>query len=180
MAQLLDLMKHKSKIENKMKTLKFITIGIMMFFASTSMNGQVSVNINIGTQPSWGPVGYSSVDYYYLPDIECYYDVRATQFIYFNAGVWVRSGYLPREYRGYDLNRGYKVVLTDYHGSRPYVDYSYHKVKYYRGYRGTPQQCIGYAYHDNDRRGSRYNDDYYHGKFDKHGHKHGKGHRHDD
>lgn len=161
-----------------MKTLKIMTIGMMMFFGLNSMNGQVSVNVNIGTQPSWGPVGYSSVDYYYLPDIECYYDVRATQFIYFNAGVWIRSGHLPREYRGYDLNRGYKVVLTDYNGPRPYADFRYHRVKYYKGYRGAPQQCIGYAYHDNHNRGYRNYDhydgdyDHHHGKSHKHGHKH--------
>ncbi len=115
----------------------------MLFFASNLMNGQVSVNVNIGAQPpSWGPAGYASIDYYYLPDIECYYDMRTTQFIYFNAGVWMRSIYLPRQYRDYDLNRGYKVVLTDYHGSKPYANYRYHKVKYYKGYRGAPQRCI--------------------------------------
>lgn len=157
-----------------MKTLKIFTIGMMLFFASTSMNGQVSINVNIGAQPSWGPAGYSSVDYYYLPDIECYYDVRATQFIYLNAGVWIRSGNLPRQYRGYDLNRGYKVVLADYHGSRPYANYRYDRVKYYKGYRGAPQQCIGYAHHDNhDREYRDYNHGHkHHGKSNKHGHKH--------
>ena len=112
-----------------MKTIKLITLGIMMFFASNTMNGQVSVNVNLGLQPAWGPVGYSSVDYYYLPDIQAYYDVRATQFIFLNGGVWVRSGHLPRQYRSYELNRGYKVVLNDYHGSRPYANYRSHKVK---------------------------------------------------
>jgi hypothetical protein len=51
---------------------------------------------------------------------------------------------LPRQYRNYDLNSGYKVVLNDYHGSRPYTNYRYDKVKYYQGYKGKPQQSIGY------------------------------------
>ena len=127
-----------------MKTLKLMTLGILMFFASNSINAQISVNVNLGLQPSWGPVGYSSVDYYYLPDIYTYYDVRNTQFIYLNNGVWIRSSYLPRQYRSYDLNSGYKVVLNDYHGTRPYSNYKNHKVKYYKGYKGSPQRSIGY------------------------------------
>jgi hypothetical protein len=126
-----------------MKTLKMITLGIMMLFASNSMNAQISVNVNLGLQPSWGPVGYSSVDYYYIPDVQSYYDVRTTQFIYLNNGAWIRSSHLPNQYRSYDLNRGYKVVLNDYHGSRPYDNYKSHKVKYYKGYKGKPQQSLG-------------------------------------
>ena len=124
----------------------------MMFFASLSMNAQVSVNVNLGIQPSWGPVGYSSVDYYYIPDIQSYYDIRATQFIFMSKGVWIRSNNLPRQYRNYDLNRGYKVVLNDYHGSRPYANYKYDRVKYYKGYKGKSQQSIGNRNHGNENR----------------------------
>ena len=161
-----------------MKTIKLMTLGIMMFFASNAMNAQVSINVNLGLQPSWGPVGYSSVDYYYLPDIQAYYDVRATQFIFLNGGVWIRSGHLPRQYRDYDLNRGYKVVLNDYHGARPYDEFRYHKVKYYKGYRGAPQKSIGYAYR-NDHDNGNHNGEYKrygggkhenHGRGNKHGH----------
>lgn len=133
-----------------MKTLKLMTIAMIMLFASSSMQAQVSVNVNLGLQPSWGPVGYSSVDYYYIPDVQSYYDVRATQFIFLSNGAWIRSSRLPNQYRSYDLNRGYKVVLNDYHGSRPYDNYKSHKVKYYKGYKGKPQQSLGNRYHKND------------------------------
>ncbi|MFV7236922.1 hypothetical protein [Flavobacterium sp. ZB4R12] len=125
-----------------MKTLKLIAVGIILL-VSSAIQAQVSVNVNIGTPPSWGPVGYSNVDYYYLPDIEAYYDIRATQFIYFGGGRWIRSRYLPTQYRNYNLYNGYKVVLTDYHGSRPYSNFKNHKVKYYKGYHGKPQKSIG-------------------------------------
>ncbi|MFV5692084.1 hypothetical protein ACM55K_08680 [Flavobacterium sp. LT1R49] len=125
-----------------MKTLKLIAVGIILL-ASSAIHAQVSVNVNIGTPPSWGPVGYSNVDYYYLPDVEAYYDIRATQFIYFGGGRWIRSRYLPGQYRNYDLYSGYKVVLNDYHGSRPYSNFKNHKVKYYKGYHGAPQRSIG-------------------------------------
>lgn len=145
-----------------MKTIKLMTLGIVMLFASHSMNAQISVNVNLGLQPSWGPVGYSSVNYYYLPDIQAYYDIRATQFIFLSNGVWIRSSNLPRQYRNYDLNRGYKVVLNDYHGSRPYVNYRYDRVKYYKGYKGKPQQSLGNRYHKNDNHGN-YNNNGNHG-----------------
>lgn len=131
-----------------MRTLKLIAVGIVLF-ASSTLQAQVSVNVNIGTAPSWGPVGYSNVDYYYLPDVEAYYDIRATQFIYFGGGRWIRSRYLPNQYRNYDLHNGYKVVLNDYHGSRPYNNFRNHKIKYYRGYQGREQRNIGY---NNNRR----------------------------
>ena len=130
-----------------MKTLKLIAVGIVLFVTS-SMHSQVSVNVNIGTPPLWGPSGYSNVDYYYLPDVQAYYDIRASQFIYFGSGNWVRSRYLPGRYRNYDLYNGYKVVLNDYHGRAPYTHYKQHKVKYYKGYKGQPQRSIGKR-HDN-------------------------------
>jgi hypothetical protein len=125
-----------------MKKLKLVVLATVLFFTSNAIQSQVSINVNLGVQPSWGPVGYSSVDYYYIPDVQAYYDVRATQFIFLNEGTWIRSSRLPQQYRNYDLNRGYKVVLNDYHGTRPYSQYKYHKQKYYKGY-GKPQQTIG-------------------------------------
>ena len=130
-----------------MKTLKLIIIGLILI-VSSSMQSQVSINVNIGRPPAWGPVGYSNVEYYYLPDVQAYYDIRASQFIYFGNGRWVRSRYLPGQYRNYDLYGGYKVVLNDYHGSSPYTYFKSHKVKYYKGYKGKPQKSIGNQ-HDN-------------------------------
>ncbi len=104
---------------------------------------QVSVNVNIGTPPLWGPVGYSDVRYYYLPDVEAYYDVHTSMFIYFGNGVWLRRSYLPSRYSGYDLYGGYKVVMPHYHGSNPYYNHSSYKVKYKKGYKGSPQKTIG-------------------------------------
>ncbi len=110
---------------------------------SFSVEAQVSVNVNIGTPPAWGPTGYNTVDFYYLPDVQTYYDVRATQFIFFSNGKWNRSNRLPAQYRNYNLYNGYKVVLTDYKGNRPYTYFNTHKTKYFKGYKGKPQKNIG-------------------------------------
>jgi hypothetical protein len=126
-----------------MKTLKLIAAGIVLLLSTTAMQAQVAVNVNIGSPPAWGPSGYSAAEYYYLPDVQAYYDVRQSQFIYLGGEQWVRSRNLPTQYRNYDLYNGYKVVLNDYHGSRPYSNFNNHKVKYHKGYKGKPQKTIG-------------------------------------
>lgn len=125
-----------------MKTLKLFILAIGLFIAG-STQAQVSVNINLGSPPMWGPAGYSDVEYYYLPDVYSYYDVRSSMFIYQSGGVWVHRTYLPSRYRNYDLYNGYKVVINDYHGKRPYDHYRDHKRKYAKGYRGSSQRNIG-------------------------------------
>ena len=138
-----------------MKTLKLVALGLFLFVSNLTQ-AQVSVSVTIGSQPSWGPAGYSNVEYYYLPDIEVYYDIRTSQFIFFSGGKWIRSRNLPAQYRYYNLYKGYKVVLRDYHGSRPYSYFKKHKQKYYRGYKAGPQRTIGRGQemrYENDNRG---------------------------
>jgi hypothetical protein len=140
-----------------MKPLKLIALGIILL-ATNSIQAQISVNVNIGSPPVWGPPVAAEVEYYYLPDIEAYYDIRATQFIYFGGGSWIRSRNLPRHYRNYDLHGGHKVVLNDYHGSRPYSHFKNHKVKYYKGHNKhyRPTSSDHHHYKDNHREHNNY------------------------
>jgi len=103
---------------------------------SKPATAQVSVNINIGSQPTWGPVGYDYVEYYYLPDIGAYYYVPTRQFIYLNGSNWVYANSLPSRYRTYNLYSGYKVVINE---PRPYLKHSTYKVRYakYKGVKGN-------------------------------------------
>ncbi|PKP10343.1 MAG: hypothetical protein CVU08_13735 [Bacteroidetes bacterium HGW-Bacteroidetes-3] len=125
-----------------MKATKLIIIGISLLFAG-QIQAQISVNLNIGTPPLWGPAEYTNVRYYYLPDVEAYYDVQSARFIYISGNTWVRRAYLPRQYRNYDLYNGYKVVMTDYRGNAPYTYYKEHKRKYAKGYHGEHQRTYG-------------------------------------
>lgn len=125
-----------------MKTLKQIVF-VIAILTSFSLKAQVSVNVNIGSPPQWGPAGYDGERYYYLPDVECYYDVQQSTFIYYERNVWVRRTYLPNRYRNYDLYNGYKVVINNYRGDSPYTNFKDHKMKYAKGYRGGPQKTIG-------------------------------------
>jgi hypothetical protein len=164
-----------------MKKFKLLALGIILFIAG-STRAQVSVNVNIGSPPSWGPSGYAETEYYYLPDVQAYYDIRASQFIYFGSGNWLRSRYLPRQYRNYDLYNGYKVVLNDYHGRAPYTYYKKHKAKYYKGYKGKYQKTIGQRHENHNnysnvrhKENGRGNGDKDHGNKGQGGKGHGNG-----
>ena len=125
-----------------MKTLKLLVIGLLLLFVG-SVEAQISVRVNLGSPPQWGPVGYSDVRYYYLPDVEAYYDIPSSMFIYYNGVSWIHRSSLPGRYRNYDLYSGYKVPMSDYRGNSPYTNFRKHKVQYARGYRGQEQHNIG-------------------------------------
>jgi hypothetical protein len=128
--------------KGEMKALKFCITGIVIFFAVITQ-AQVSVSVNISPPPLWGPAGYARVQYYYLPDVEAYYDVPAAMFIYNSGGVWVHRAHLPGQYSNYDLYGGYKVVMNGYHGTTPYYNFRDYKVRYKKGYHGGSQKTIG-------------------------------------
>jgi hypothetical protein len=110
---------------------KITLLIILTIFGITSQteraSAQISVRINIGNQPLWGPFGYDYVEYYYLPEIDVYYYVPGRQFIYFENGHWVRRHYLPKRYRGFDLYSAIKYIINE---SRPYHRHDYYKSRY--------------------------------------------------
>ncbi len=112
-------------------------IGVTSFY-NTAQAQHVNININIGDQPAWGPVGYDYVGYYYFPDIDCYYDVNVGMFYYSERGRWVSARYLPYSYRNYDLYGLHKVVLNVREPWR------YHRNHYrdYARYRGHRDQIV--------------------------------------
>ncbi|HET6245188.1 MAG: hypothetical protein H0V01_12035 [Bacteroidetes bacterium] len=125
-----------------MKAINLLIIGIVLVFSGAA-KAQVNVNVNIGSPPQWGPVGYSDVRYYYLPDVEAYYDVHTSMFIYYGGGAWIHRSFLPSHHKHYDLYSGYKVVMVDYHGNSPFSHHDSYKIKYKKGYKGGAQKTIG-------------------------------------
>ena len=123
-------------------------------FKNADAQIRFNVNVNIGSQPRWGPVGYDHVDYYYLPDIETYYYVPTHQFIYLQGGQWVFSYNLPPMYRGYDLYSGYKVVVNQ---PRAYLYFDRDR-RMYSNYRDVHSQRMIYNSNDRRYRGRGWND----------------------
>lgn len=119
------------------KLLIIAAIGIASL-ATAPAKAQVSLSVNLGIQPDWGPRGYNHVDYYYLPDVDSYYDVPTREYVYLEGGSWVHRRYLPSRYRGYDLYGGRKVVINSPNPWYRHNDYHTRYVTNYRGggYRG--------------------------------------------
>jgi hypothetical protein len=109
-----------------------------MAFKPAHAQISVSLNLNIGNQPDWGPTGYDHVDYYYMPDIDCYYDVPNRQYIYLNGNSWTRATALPPRYANYDIYHGYKVVVNQ---PQPYLHAATYRAKYAR-YKGVRTQTV--------------------------------------
>jgi len=118
--------------------MKKLTIFIALLTACCRIEGnaQVNVQFNVGVQPLWGPVGYDYVRYYYIPDVEAYYDVSAQQYIYFNNGSWVRIASVP--FSNFDIYNTYKVVIND---PTPWMNHSRYRDRYHH-YRGRHNQTV--------------------------------------
>ena len=117
----------------------FILIAALFLLStSNTLNAQVRVNLNfnLGSQPAWGPTGYDYVDYYYLPDIEVYYNVPQHRYYYYNRGRWIGSANLPSRFRNYDFYNSYKVVVNE---REPWRNHNIYREKY-SSYRGRHDQ----------------------------------------
>ena len=120
----------------------FISVAIAADKAEAQL--RVNLNVNIGAQPAWGPRGYDYVEYYYLPDIDCYYYVPRRQFVYLSNNRWIFSAGLPLRYRNYDLYSGYKVIVN-----RPHAYYYYEQDRQRYGRDRYYDRGDSYGRHDN-------------------------------
>lgn len=93
--------------------------------AINEVDAQVHVSLNIGIPVPvrvMAPapvvvapapvVAVPSPDYYYYPDINCYYDAAQAMYIYPENNVWVTSAVVPAFYGGYDFRRGRRVAMN--------------------------------------------------------------------
>jgi hypothetical protein len=132
---------------------KFIFIAAVLFccLSFKMADAQISfhLGVNINHQPDWGPVGYQHARYYYMPDIDVYYDVNAHQYVYDENNVWVHDGALPPRFSNFDRYRSYKVVVNE---RSPWEHNDEIRTRY-EGYRGRSDQRVirdsrDYHYHN--------------------------------
>jgi hypothetical protein len=134
---------------------------------------RIGVNLNIGTRPSWGLPGNYAGDYYYMPEIDTYYDIPHRQFIYLQGRNWVFANELPYMYRGYDLNRGYKVLINE---PRPYLRGNVYRARYNNYYDNYHRRMVTQGRYDNDRNNNGRDDRFEKGRGnDRNDHDRGRG-----
>jgi len=109
-------------------------ISILFTFSASLVVAQNQDQMN-SAPPSWAP-DYDSKNpahYYYLPDIECYYDLWNREFVYLEDGNWLFSSTLPSIYSGYDLNNCFTVILNN-SVHEPWMHFHYYVAHYPRFY----------------------------------------------
>jgi hypothetical protein len=114
-----------------------LSAGILIILAAPlKAQVHINLNVNISSQPIWGPTGFDYVEYYYLPDIEVYYYVPTHRYYYFQGGHWIGRSSLPSRFHNFDLYNSYKVVVNE---KQPWKNHETYKAKY-SSYKGRHDQ----------------------------------------
>ncbi|MBH8559549.1 hypothetical protein I7X13_15925 [Hymenobacter sp. BT442] len=119
---------------------------------------QAQINVNINTAPPVVVGAPADAQYYYVPEINGYYDVPARRYVVQRNGKWARVERID----GYDP-RNFHPQYIEYRGAEPWT---------YRGGNphGLPPGQAKKMYRDDD-----HHDGDHRGDHDDHGKGHGKG-----
>ena len=101
--------------------------------APVAVQAQVHIGVNIGV-PAWGPPVPQGTQYYYIPEIDGYYDIYNGYYLVLENGVWVTLPYID----GYDPAYFHPVPVS-YVGPQPWL-----YINSYRHY--YPQYVVGYRH----------------------------------
>jgi hypothetical protein len=110
------------------------TLLFVSLFSACDMYSYVTTSAQVRyDNPSWAPPYVQGVRYYYLPDIETYYDLTNQEFVYLNNGQWYYSRTLPAIYADFDLDNCFTVAI-DYNTYQPWMHQQYYVSHYPRYY----------------------------------------------
>lgn len=138
----------------QMKPLKQFTFNFLLLITAVTMTGcytsyyaeTTPVRQNISyINPKWAPEYYENIRYYYLPDIECYYDLSMGQFIYLRNGRWYNSNYFPSFYYDFNLDNCFVVILNS-NVYKPWLHHQYYLTHYPRYYYRDYYDYSGFPY----------------------------------
>jgi hypothetical protein len=113
----------------------FIALAALSLSLGTAQ-AQPGANVNILSQPIWGPTGYDHVEYYYFPDIEAYYSVPKARYYVLDGDRWVARKRLPARFADFNVNTSYKAVVN---APTPYLHHPTYRDQY-AGMKGRRDQ----------------------------------------
>jgi hypothetical protein len=111
----------------------FVFISVISFFHACIVYNNGKTETVYYDNPQWAPDYNSVVRYYYLPDIEVYYDLSLREFVYLSNGRWMYSRVLPPVYSYYDLYPG-NVVVFNQNVYRSWMHHQFYVSNYPRYY----------------------------------------------
>ena len=121
-----------------MKTIKnLVNVALLlMVFTSNGQNNLTNSDNQIKTDSTRIASG---VRYNFYPNLDAYYDLQTSEFIFKVDGEWIKDKTIPNSYRGYSMYNNYHVDITNYFGDKPYEKLADHKKEF--------------PYYSNDRKG---------------------------
>ena len=78
----------------------------------------------------------TSLRYYFYPNLDAYFDIDTSEFVYKQEGKWIRNEYLSSSYRGYSAYNNYHVEILDYFGDTPFDNLAANRVSYPQDFKG--------------------------------------------
>lgn len=154
------------KSSKKWAALAVVLLSVTLFPGCNTYRQGTYGSLTGYENPPWAPSYYEGARYYYLPDIECYYDIYSREFIFLNNAQWIYSPYIPSIYRDFNLNNSFVVVVNSniyqpwmhhqYYVShfpryyyRDYYDHS--NIPYVRGFNENSRSAIYWSENERDR-----------------------------
>lgn len=117
----------------------FVIFFAFLLAGSSGAQVKININFNLDTQPAWGPVGYEYVEYYYIPEIDIYYNVPEGLYFYYYNGHWIGRATLPPRFHSFNVYHAYKVVINE---NEPWRHEKEYRGKYERYRRNHDQEII--------------------------------------
>lgn len=83
---------------------------LMAFFLLLSLSGAQAQDSNLLVDKETN----CKLRYYYFPNLQAYFDLEKTEYIYRDKGDWKRAAELPSGYMGYSLHNRMNITIKDY------------------------------------------------------------------
>ena len=117
----------------KIISIPVVIVLVSLYSCSTPYMASQNPDGGYMSPPAWAQSydNENPVNYYYLPDIECYYDLRHREFVYLQNGAWRFSASLPSIYASFDLNNCFVVKLNN-NVHEPWMHFHYYVAHYPR------------------------------------------------
>ena len=119
-----------------LKTALAALFGLLVLGSAPAAQAQVRVGVQLGA-PVWGPPVGPNMQYYYIPELDAYYDLYNQSYLFFDGYNWVSSYALPPAYAGLNPYQFHPVPLA-YVGPQPWLfvrQYPQYVAPYRRYYR---------------------------------------------
>ncbi len=108
-----------------MKPIEKLSVLLLVFSCYFS-----SAQVSKDNKSSLSATAKTEIRYYYFPNIEAYFDLQETVYLYKEDGQWVEAEELPANYGGYSLYNKVRVTIENYDGDEPYLMLAEHKKMY--------------------------------------------------